>query len=88
MIEGEPKPVMCVYCEDYALVPAIEKIRTIDGKSEPVCRMHEIWANSVGLVANGSVRGESVDLVDYMRDVINANTLRYFEEVSIKDFGL
>ncbi|KKQ43176.1 MAG: hypothetical protein US60_C0006G0020 [Microgenomates group bacterium GW2011_GWC1_37_8] len=86
--EIEPKPIVCIYCEDYAQIPAVENIKTIDGKWEPVCNMHGTWANAVGLVSNGYVQPEFVDLADYMRDVINDNTLRHFEEISIKDYGL
>ena len=88
MYEGEPRPLMCTYCEDYAPIPAVGTIRTIDGKSEPVCRMHGTWANSVGLVSIGYVQEEFRDLADYMRDVIKDNTLKHFEEISLKDYGL
>jgi hypothetical protein len=64
MLEREPKPVMCIYCEDYAQIPAVGTIHTIDGKSEPVCNMHGVWANSVGLVSNGYVQPEFLDLAD------------------------
>jgi hypothetical protein len=88
MYEGEPRPLMCTYCEDYAPIPAVGTINTIDGKLEAVCKMHAMWANSVGLVSNGFVQPEFLDLADYMRDVIKDNTLRHFEKISIKDYGL
>jgi hypothetical protein len=83
MREREPKPVMCVYCEDYAPVPAVETVNTIDGRSEPVCNMHNVWVNKVGLVSNGATDEQFVDLVDYMRDVIKDNTFKHFQNTLV-----
>ena len=82
-IEQEPKLPNCIYCQDYMDVPAIEIIETIDSKQEPVCNMHGHWANAVGLVSNGYVPQEEIDLADYMRDVILDNTLKHFQNTLV-----
>jgi len=83
MRERVPKPVMCIYCENYAQIPAVETINTIDGKSEPVCNLHGTWASKVGLVSNGATDSQFIDLADYMREIIEDNTLRHFQHTLV-----